>query len=919
MKLLPCLAILFTLTQANEDSLAASAKTPSGENEHSFSKLLIPHNFTLQQSQKEFQKRGNYQPGTPITRDISLILRDKDEPLQVGKGRIENEKVEFKPLDLDKEIDEDEESSPEDKEENEVEEKSRSITSEENDTNNDVVSHSKEDYETQSDESKTSKELETDIDKTNMEKENESKDQTEEENLEEDGEDYTDVSVEKSEDTETENDESPEISIDDVIPNLEMAEEADNPSDNDEGSLETETSQNEAGDTVESMELKVEKNEPKDVATEKASIEQEEELGGEDYMNSVEVEEEVIENEKNSEDSAESKFSSESMAVNPSTESGESSGESESSPEMEEEPPNLEVEEIDKEEKQPEPIGLDYASFIGDSQIKSNYIAVNLSTDELRLINLLVKMRAKALMNLEDKLESENIAVSVENESLKSDNTDDAGKDKQSSTHDESSDDSVLEEEEPQSKSEDSSEEEEDSNRPDIQGHDYQSKAEPVKCNCGITTVQMSQDQMSAILESEYLKPSADRVRQEPENANDYDDQSEDRIVNGYSIERREYYVGLELTDSNLLTCGGALISPRYVVSAAHCFCNLNTPNEYCELNIVESPQSGHKYRLVMGLSKLSDRTGTRTYDIESVRVPSDRIKLYGEGKNAGPYDIALIKTTKTVIFEPGSIMPVCLGNVKLDHADGIVSGFGTFASMKDFARKEAQCFTNVNSPDQFSLCWNKCDKEKNPQEGMCEDFFSSFGGVNSFRENERADIAQIGKERCYATEGSGEYGWCKVGHGGWGFCTRHCSIKMQREDEMQETGQKVLSSSDCERLVPADLIYTEEFDLCAGQVVTHSQVVKEYEKSGSSYKFVEEVKNDTVSVGGSDSCQGDSGGPLVSFNEFNGKKKAFLIGVVSRGSGCAFKDKPGLYTKVTKYLSWMSKHIDIGDQCHYV
>ena len=30
-------------------------------------------------------------------------------------------------------------------------------------------------------------------------------------------------------------------------------------------------------------------------------------------------------------------------------------------------------------------------------------------------------------------------------------------------------------------------------------------------------------------------------------------------------------------------------------------------------------------------------------------------------------------------------------------------------------------------------------------------------------REKERADIAQIGKERCYATEGSGEYGWCKV------------------------------------------------------------------------------------------------------------------------------------------------------------
>ncbi|XP_021492916.1 mastin-like [Meriones unguiculatus] len=113
----------------------------------------------------------------------------------------------------------------------------------------------------------------------------------------------------------------------------------------------------------------------------------------------------------------------------------------------------------------------------------------------------------------------------------------------------------------------------------------------------------------------------------------------------------------------------------------------------------------------------------------------------------------------------------------------------------------------------------------------------------------------------------------------GWGVIENN--MPLPPPYHLREVAVPIVGNSDCERKYQTD-------PLLAG----NSRI----------------IKDDMLCAGmaGRDSCQEDSGGPLVC----RWNCSWVQVGVVSWGKGCGLPDFPGVYTRVTSYLSWIHCYV---------
>jgi len=446
------------------------------------------------------------------------------------------------------------------------------------------------------------------------------------------------------------------------------------------------------------------------------------------------------------------------------------------------------------------------------------------------------------------------------------------------------------------------------------------------------------------------MSSGAKRVKREAKRKN------EDRIVNGYQLDSGQpWYAALgnnvdpktgEPREMVSVTCGSTLISPNFVISGAHCFCgadtDFNEKSPYCFQPLVEGPHPS--FKVFVGLTDKRKPDEAMIRDIGSVQTPEERLHLYtqfavppgtegipdGIRKMHGPWDMALIKLSEAVAIVPGKVVPACVRAIKDEAVPGYVQGMGLPASSVALEK----CWTDGKGPQVYQECNSECLTTPPEVHPLCREFWAK-GPVNLQSGNAGHKVEVINGDivaRCYPVKGAGLHGWCGVQKApdhvdgeSWGYCDYHCNVKGQHHNnELMENKVSMLTSKEClsfPDMEPGGQVdFAADKELCGGKVITEEQRYIRYIWNNGEY--VEDKSGGIegeVEIGGGDTCQGDSGGPLIRWvNVKKGAKKtrkAFLIGVVSRGKGCANYNSPGVYSRISFWLPWLREHMP-GELC---
>ncbi|XP_040580123.1 uncharacterized protein [Lepeophtheirus salmonis] len=433
------------------------------------------------------------------------------------------------------------------------------------------------------------------------------------------------------------------------------------------------------------------------------------------------------------------------------------------------------------------------------------------------------------------------------------------------------------------------------------------------------------------------------------------------RIVNGYEPPPRSF-LALIKVNKDESTCGGTIINDRFVLTAGHCVCLYGSDVIPCEDKKLLYPSKN--INMYIGVNNKDVSQLDQLQDVQIFHAVDVIMHQNWDG-TGHPHlpDLALIQTDRKIKFIDKKVGPICLPSRKarVHNKKVYAAGWGVTGG---------SCLTDSNGPSKYVRCrkpfsyngqvFDGCLTSDSPSANnkICQEFLKAIGR-NKYNLKTKDAIKIIYSKKketiCYRLENNG-HGWCgscrrdaqenEVGYctafddyqmedetmtevsptQDWGFCSKQCSAIQLEATKLMEINLVALRKRECNLLISNSetLQYDKDKEICAGHKILFPKrrVYRRYKIKGTKDNFFFKRRKSEINrlnitgnasqlnffLGHADSCQGDSGGPLYRFKKRKGKKRAIIIGVVSRGEQCAGLNQPGIYTNVAKFTKWIRK-----------